>query len=330
MEPAMVGVLEFDVSSSSSETETVLPLSRSPSPLDANMLDILDRFGSRSIYSIGTADTVELYKKEMFKLAVHHPFLLHMISTFVLMHDRSLTGSKQSAEEAYHWYAGTVDFNRLLSGPIRHSDKDALWACAAILGAITISAIDAKTPEEAWPMKAPSLTDLDWLQISDGKKAIWKLSEPTRPDSVWHPMMKERTDSFLPKTNQELRELPNGFFELFELDKPRGNPYWDSAAVLSNILDEECNYSNVLKFLSFIAYINDDFKMLLKGKDLRAMLLLCYWYAKMAQYKNWWTRRRSILEGISIVMYLEKHYGYDAKIMELVQIPKAMFVMGGL
>lgn len=328
MEPAMTGVIEFDSSTSPSESETSLTLSPSPSSLNADVMEILERFRSRSVYSIGTAQTVELYKDHMTRFAFQYPFLLHMTSTFVLMHDRYLTGTKQSTKEAYHWYTGTVEFNRLLSRPIQNSDKDALWAAAAVLGAITISAIDAKTPEEAWPMKAPSTTDLDWLHISDGKKAIWKLCEPTRQDSVWQPMLADRQQFFIPQTTQQLQDLPDGFIELFNLDKPRGNPYWDTAAILSNIMYEECNYSNVLKFLGFIAYVNGDFKKLLEGKDMRAMLLLCYWYAKMAQYKNWWTKRRSVLEGVSIVMYLEKHYGFDERVMRLVQIPKAMFFIG--
>ncbi|KAK2807958.1 hypothetical protein FQN50_005200 [Emmonsiellopsis sp. PD_5] len=142
---------------------------------------------------------------------INHPFLLHMVLTLTLMHDRFLTPlttststspstNKQSPTEAFHWYAATTLFNSILlhthpphhhptapttTTPLHPSERDAIWACAILLGAISFSFIEARTPEQAWPLKPSSPADLDWLRISDGKREVWRMTEPERPDSVW-------------------------------------------------------------------------------------------------------------------------------------------------
>ena len=92
--------------------------------------------------------------------------LMHIALALTLMHDRYLPGfadTPQSVTEAYHWYQGTAMFKRKLSRPIEPSERDALWAVAALLGVLSFAQIDATTYEEAWPLKAPSYSDLDWL-----------------------------------------------------------------------------------------------------------------------------------------------------------------------
>ena len=323
MEPSMMGTSEFSVSAFPSEREIVLShISRSSSPLEIKDLKALKHFQSRTVYTIGTTDSVELYKEQVMRLASAHPFLMHMLLTFAMMHEREMTGGQQTTDEMHHRYEGTAQFNRMLTRPIQHSERDAIWGTAAILGAIAYSAIDARTPEEAWPMKPPSVFDLDWLQISDGKKEMWRIADPYREDSVWHNMVKHHVG--YSALELELKELPDGFAELFELDEPEGNPYYRLSAALSDVLFLECTYSNVLRFMSFIAHVDVRYKKLLGLKDARAMLLLACWHGKMAHYKNWWTQRRSVMEGRSIVTYLEKHYWDDRRVMEAVRIPKAM------
>src|SRR6202022_3727073 len=99
-----------------------------------------------------------------------HPFLMHAVLSLTLMHDRHLSAlnTKLSPTEAFHWYQGTALFNSKLSGPIQPSERDALWAAAALLGTIAIYYVEANTPEEAWPLKSPSSLDLNWLRMSAG------------------------------------------------------------------------------------------------------------------------------------------------------------------
>lgn len=88
---------------------------------------------------------------------------MHAVLSLTLMHDRYLftaPNTKLSTTEAFHWYQSVALFNGKLSGPIQPSERDALWAAAALLGIIAFRYIEAKTPEEAWPLKPPSSLDL--------------------------------------------------------------------------------------------------------------------------------------------------------------------------
>ena len=99
------------------------------------------------------------------------------------MHDQHIArepSTKLSAAIAFHWSQGASLLNRRLSDGIRPSDRDALWACAGLLGALSFASSPATTPEEAWPLKLDSPSDLDWLKMTEGKKAIWRIADPMR------------------------------------------------------------------------------------------------------------------------------------------------------
>ena len=67
-----------------------------------------------------------------------------------------------------------------------------------------------------------------------------------------------------------------------------------------------------------------EFRQLLHKKDPKALLLLVWWYGKMAEYDVWWMGRRMKLEGQSICMYLERNHGDDPGIVTLLDYPKMM------
>jgi len=261
-----------------------------------------------------------------------HPFLMYVVLTLTLMHDRYLSASpntKQSTAEAFYWYKGTALFNSKLSKPIQPSERDALWVTAALLGAIAFACIEAKTPEEAWPLKPPSSLDLDWLRMSDGKKEVWKITDPLRADSVFQPLAPEHQHDFLPtySTVVELQTLPSELIKLYGLDvmsTADNNPYHAAASILASLMNIECNHSTILKFLSFISYMHPDYKRLLERKDPRALLLLAYWYAKVSQYQQWWIWQRVMLECQATCIYLERYHGHDTKIQNLLQFPRKM------
>ncbi|PGH32776.1 hypothetical protein GX50_04430 [[Emmonsia] crescens] len=163
-------------------------------------LELLTKFQARTVCSIGTDATRPIYRREVIRLAYQHPFLLHMVLTMTLMHDRYLSDPPlwprssstpqsliSSPKALLHWYLGTTLFNTKLSNPsqIHPEERDAIWATSVLLCAITFSYVEASRAEDSWPLKPPSHLDLDWLTISDGKREVWKLSEPLRTDSVF-------------------------------------------------------------------------------------------------------------------------------------------------
>ncbi|KAK5110809.1 hypothetical protein LTR62_005520 [Meristemomyces frigidus] len=295
-------------------------------------LDRLTRFHERTVLTIGTAQTVHVWRDSIMSLGIHHDYVTHIIFTLVLMHDRYLSDDpwqSPSTEEIFHHYHGTAIFNKMLSGPLEHTEKDAMWAAAALLGAITIAAVDAKTPEESWPLKADNVQDLDWLRMSDGKKEVWRLADPLREDSIWRPALQFQFDKDPPAQGRraELNPLVPILVRLCGYDSTSdgtGNPYHTAASIVIRLLPIQCTHSTILYFLSFIGHMEPEFKALLHRKDERALLLLAWWYAKMLDYPSWWLQRRAQLECKSICIYLARRYWQVTDVGRLLDFPKMM------
>ena len=222
-------------------------------------------------------------------------------------------------------------FNLTLSKPIRRSSKDALWTAAAMLGAIAFCCIEAASPEEAWPLKPASPLDLDWLRMSDGKKAIWEIADMSRPESVFQALNPNgkswlRTLGLVP-TELQREKLPTEMVTLCGLDDPgatpESNPYYKAACILSNVIDLTLDQDNVVQFLSFTGHMDPLYKGLLACKDPRALLLLVWWYAKVSKTLcQWWIQRRAELEGRAICIYLEKFVWRDERMRSLLAFPR--------
>lgn len=258
---------------------------------------------------------------------------MHAILSLTLMHDRHLSATPTanlSTTEAFHWYQGTALFNaKLSSGPFQGSERDAVFATAACLGVIAFYYIEAKTPDEAWPLKPPSSLDLNWLVLSDGKRELARVAQPTGEKSAFQTLMpfentKPRSAS---ATVPGLEALPPEFIQLCGLDATStsdNNPYHAVASDLAKSLHSGCQLTTILSFLSFIMSMPPEYKSLLKQKDPCALLLLAYWFAKMCQYRHWWILGRAALEGQAICIYLQRYYGDEPDIQSLLHFPRMM------
>lgn len=222
---------------------------------------------------------------------------MHGVLTLTSMHDRHLsttTITKRSATEEFHWYQAIDFFNYKLSAPIHPSERDALWAAAALLGILTLCHLDAKTPEEAWPLKEASALDLNWLKMTEGKNEVCKICEPSRIDSVFHPVSPEYLKSLaapeVPVTANSPWERPVlealspdliNLCDLSNTSNAENNPYYTTAFSLAQVLNVDGYQSTIVNFLSFISHMDSAYKRLLERKDPCALLLLAYWYANV-------------------------------------------------
>jgi hypothetical protein len=248
---------------------------------------------------------------------------MHMILGMTALHTRILERiplSNKTPAEAYHWFKAVALFNEKLDKGICPNDRDALWAIAILLGASMFTSCEAVSHEDAWPLKPPSSTDLSWLRITDGKKAIWKIADPLRSDSVFAGLAVHwRRDYLSCSTSSKsiIQSLPAGLLRLYELHtKPHS--YYTTLCALAPLLNIDCNRTTILKYLSFISHFEPEFRELLFNKDAFAILILAHWYAKVCRYE-WWIAQRAMLECISICIYLERNYPSDAVLQESVQ-----------
>lgn len=296
-------------------------------------MDIFRRFRERTVMTIGTAQTVYTYRNVILQLGCGHSYLTHVMFAMVLMHDRYLSDDPwgpPSNAETFHHYHGTAIFNSMLSQPIAHEEKDAMWGAAALLGAITFASVDATTPDESWPLSPPSPSDLDWLRMSDGKKEVWKLADPLREDSIWRASLAYDYEKDPPPQSHrkpEIDTLVTYLDRLYRFDKSStgdGDPYHTATSIIMRLLPMQCTHSTVLYFLSFLGHMDPAYRALLHQKDPKAMLLLAWWYAKLLDYPAWWLQRRATIECKAICMYLQRNYMQQTDIGRLLDFPKMM------
>lgn len=198
-----------------------------------------------------------------------------------------------------------------------------------MLGTATFAYLGPSNPDEAWPLRDTSPDDLDWLKMGTGKKVVWELTDPTRPDSLFNQKALRLTDDPPPDGRSPIRPhgLPALFFGVFGLGASStadSNPYHVAASLLSQLLPAKATPHNVHHFLSFMSQMDSRYQALLVEKDPRALVLLLYWMAKMASYPMWWTRGRVLYEGLAIAVFIDRHYANERELMDLIAYPRAI------
>ncbi|KAI5457627.1 hypothetical protein BGZ63DRAFT_363863 [Mariannaea sp. PMI_226] len=301
---------------------------------------VLERFRHRSMFTLGTASTRHVYTEGAMGLGSTEPYLLHIFLAFSLLHDTFLSPSTSTAAHrsslAFHWYHGTALFHRNLSHASRTdpdalsgTHRDALWAAAATLGSAAFAFVDSISPQDAWPLKSPDLTDLDWLRMSDGKRAVWPITDPSRPESIFHPLILDHRKLSAPNGLAPIpaTALPALFYPLCNLTNstPVSNPYHIAASIVGQLLPREPDEERLIEYLSFTSQLDIRFRTLLEIKDKPAMLLLAYWYAMLTRFPRWWLSQRAKIEGKAICIYMDRECPDDAVIMELLEFPRSMF-----
>lgn len=254
---------------------------------------------------------------------------MHIALTLTSIHDRYSASTpcwKPTVKEIYHWSQGAALLNKKLSTTWPQEDRDSLWTAAALLGAVAFSSVEASMPEEAWPIKESDPGDLAWLRMSDGKKVIWDIADPLRPESAFYNLALELVteNMFAKNVPFVMEDLPRDMICLLELDETsteENNPYYSSARTLAPLLDMECNHSTIARFLALLNNMGTEFKKLMIQKDPRALLVLAYWYSK-ASHGTWWVAQRSLVEGQAICLYLERCHPHETLIQGLLDFPR--------
>ncbi|MCJ1284825.1 hypothetical protein MMC26_004162 [Xylographa opegraphella] len=254
---------------------------------------------------------------------------MHAIQAATAIHDRFLYGSRHApvtTTELYHLSQAAALFNRKLSAPVEPSERDALWITAILLGSTTFAQIEATKPEEAWPLAAPKPSDLEWLQISSCKEAVWVLTNPLRPDGIFHTLSNEYYKEYLAPAaiSSGIEGIPLLFLQLCGLDTlstAENSPYYSAVYIIATLLCIESDRLTNARYLSFIGHMKPDFKRLVGQKDSRALLLMAYWYA-MGIPLTWWIRRRAEMECQATCLYLENYHADEPVIQVLLRFPR--------
>jgi hypothetical protein len=256
---------------------------------------------------------------------------MHALQTLTVTHERFTVWPvpARTPVEIYHWTQAAASFYKKLSLPIKPDDRDALWTTAA-LGVMAFASIDVSRPEDAWPLTTDEVHDLEWFNMSLGKKAVWNVTDPLRPDSVFAPIREEYMHLYgdVPiKERCGLEGLAPEFVRLCKMNEfssAKNNVYFSVVHHLAPLLHMECDSTNATKFMAFLCKLTPEFKRLMHKKDPTALLIFCYWYAGILDFP-WFIARRARLEGHSICLYLRRYCSENLLIQDMVLVPESKF-----
>ncbi|KAJ5578239.1 uncharacterized protein N7459_007203 [Penicillium hispanicum] len=297
--------------------------------LDAESIARLDRFRHRTVFTFAFTHALDIYQNDVMKLGIENPFLMHIILNITAIHDRYLSkapdGARRSLAEAYHGAKGAALLSKKLSAPIRPQDRDPLWASAAMLGVASMTSIEASSAQEAWPLKPFNPSDLDWLNMAVGKEAIWKVTDPLRPDSIFYVMADDYLTITAKPAPRHIKDIPYNFVELCGLDEPLAmdrNPYYCPVSVLTDVRENLWKKGAIPRYITFLSIMGSTFRILLERKDARALLILAYWYGPICR-AEWWMAKRARLECQAICLYLEKYHTDENHLQRMLTVPKS-------
>lgn len=275
-------------------------------------------------------------------MAFQYPFYMHILLSVTLSHDAFLAtnpdsrcttpGSPRPANDPLtihqlthasirHWSTATTLFNRALSRPIPPASRDALWATAALIGTLVFAYVEPSDAEDTWPLKPADLHDLDWIKLTEGKKEVWKIADPRREDSAFRGLVKAHDYLALPDFIDvgEPRNVPEELRMIFGIEVGNGegrtrttmgnNVYFLEVLIMLGLHDMVPNHYNLLNFLSFLGHMSTSFRACVEEKDDRALLLLVWWLMSLEKSELWWLRKRSVITGHAIRVWLERRFG---------------------
>ena len=248
------------------------------------------------------------------------------------LHKIHVTGGTTNAFLSFHSYHGTALYHHFISRAVKApalsiTERDTLWVTAAMLGSAAFAYTGPFDPLLSWPLCLE--TDLTWLKMSHGKKAVWDLADPTTPDSLFVKITRFQVIDPPPNGAAPIPPdaLPPLFYKVFELgpdSTPTTNVYHSPASVMAQLLTVEPIPTNIHRFLTFLSQTDGRFHELLCEKDPRAMILLAYWMAKISVFDMWWTRPRTMYQGLAICLYVERYCTYNENLVKLVKWPKGV------
>lgn len=240
-----------------------------------------------------------------------------------MMHDAHLAdraavacATKSSQGALHHWNTASKLFNEVLSRPISPSHRDAIWATGVFLGAASFWSIGSANPHEVWPLKPEEPDDLSWLKVGEGKKHLWRLAQPKRPDSIFYHLVKDNNCFTVPAwaaidPGLQIADRIAEVFNITPLSNEANNVYYRPIFTLSKYLNVKLTPDNAFKSLYVMAVITPEFWALLEAKDMKAVFIMGWWYILLATGDLWWMSRRARVEGQAIRIWLRRQQHGD-------------------
>ncbi|KAI1323937.1 hypothetical protein F5Y16DRAFT_325906 [Xylariaceae sp. FL0255] len=295
-----------------------------PFELDLKDQALFDRFRWRTGRELEAPAIARVWTSYMLEASFTSQFLMHGILALTSVHDRYLGVTPphhRSLRESYHWAQCTILFNEWLRPPIREEKKDPVWGTASILGILAFASIHARDYREAWPLKTPEDSDLEWVRLGHSKMKLWHIVNPLRSGSVFRFMAETYLRMQEPIPTKGIGSIPPDLAQLCGITEDSsiddGNPYFTFVHGLARLLRIPKGSVSLGAAMGASAAMRGELNALLAKKDPVALLLLALWYNK-ARESKWWIDFRARYELPAICVYLQRQHADKAAVQSLI------------
>lgn len=233
--------------------------------------------------------------------------------------------SAYRAMQAYHWQQAIQRYQQELKKPIGEHNMDGLMSTCMMMGVLSFSETEYKV-EDSWVFSS-NPNDLNWLLVQGGLRYLLMYTAPHLCKSIWLEVFQEShdPDGMFDDHRPGREDLHPALADVCEIDETtteKSNPYHWILRMLSPMLRLASIKTNFPKLCTFMGRLEPEFTNLLLAKDPRAMLLLCYWLAKMSENQDWWVYQRVHVECTAICIYLDNLR--DPRISNLLDYPASV------
>jgi hypothetical protein len=257
-----------------------------------------------------------------------------------MMHDSDLASlstpslaAQHKTLSLQHWNTASKLFNALLAKPIAPTHRDAVWATGVVIGAASFWCVNSPHVEQVWPLKPSEPQDLAWLRLGDGKRTLYRISNPARPDSVFHHLMKRNfshchsVPEWIDTYGSAIETTPDikRIFNITVTSTVDNNVYYLPLLILSRIQNMRLTHENVLSFLYVTSFITPGLLEILDRKDVRAVFLIGWWFQLIEDGELWWMTNRARIEGRAVRLWLER----EDRVYGLARVLEGLLVSGG-
>lgn len=298
------------------------------SPTDPDLescdkIELLDHFMDVVVPCTGTPKFQELLRQDGLRIALGAYYLLHAILALSASHLSYLypERNKYSVATVHHYGLSMTSYLARVRTGLTPQDTDSIVACCQIhtmLAFQTIQVADigsGEVYEAATPGQTAQSAEVMWQTgpLSPGLEpspwvAVGMESMAYETPSCHHDFP-EDDESRSAKTSRSLHELCE--VDPVSDDGPLMSPYQEPLARLCHLFHTEPTSDSIGQYMSFIGFLPLSFMQLLQQNDPRALLLLCYWCARVSMIDQWWIVRSAQAECLRLCRYLDMLPGQE-------------------
>ncbi|KAB8209302.1 hypothetical protein BDV34DRAFT_24534 [Aspergillus parasiticus] len=277
----------------------------------------------------------KLFHQYVLPNCVAIPALMHGLLALSARQLQHLQPSCRLHERAYlfHTQVATRLLNQeLTQATIAVKNLDFIFATCLLINMISF-ATDETIPSNSWLFMSDSTSidnALNWFMVQQGMGYLSKILNRNPNGSVWNTELDADTSCnphFVIKDDlpcySDLELIPQTLAEICCIttdSTPDNNSYYTPLVLLSRAFRiKSLGFGNLNSYLSFGPHVPQSYRLLLRQKDERALLLFMLWLMLFEEETCWWIGARTRNEYAAVLWLLSR--SEDHRIREVARDP---------